>query len=126
MLKPVFDKLGLDAEGLQQRLHFLDWTAADGDRLRRVGPFGRRLSNDFVDALYQRLGQYPETRAILRGDGLVERLKRSQQGYYDRLFSGTLDQSYLEERVRIGHIHEQVGVELKWYLGPIGSTSASY
>ncbi|MEB3733952.1 protoglobin domain-containing protein [Halopseudomonas pachastrellae] len=60
MLKPVFDKLGLDAEGLQQRLHFLDWTAADGDRLRRVGPFGRRLSNDFVDALYQRLGQYPE------------------------------------------------------------------
>ena len=56
MLKPVFDKLGLDAEGLQQRLHFLDWTAADGDRLRRVGPFGRRVSNDFVDALYQRLG----------------------------------------------------------------------
>ena len=70
MLKPVFDKLGLDAEGLQQRLHFLDWTAADGDRLRRVGPFGRRVSNDFVDALYQRLGQYPETRAILRGEDI--------------------------------------------------------
>ncbi len=117
VLKPVFDKLGLDADGLQQRLHFLDWSAADGERLRRIAHFGEQASNDFVEALYQRLGQYPETRAILRGEGLVDRLKHSQRGYYGRLFSGEIDQSYLEERVRIGHIHEKVGVELKWYLG---------
>lgn len=117
MLKPVLDKLGLDADGLQQRLHFLDWSDADGDRLRRIASFGERASHEFVEALYQRLGQYPEPRAILRGDGLVDRLKQSQRGYYSRLFDGVVDQSYLEERVRIGHIHERVGVELKWYLG---------
>ncbi len=117
VLKPVFDKLGLDAEGLRQRLEFLDWSAADGERLRRVRAFGERTSDDFVDALYLRLAQFPEPRAILHDDGMVERLKRSQRSYYQRLFDGVIDHRYLEERVRIGHIHEQVGVEMKWYLG---------
>ena len=117
VLKPVFDKLGLDAEGLRQRLEFLDWSAADGERLRRVRAFGERTSDDFVDALYLRLAQFPEPRAILHDDGMVERLKRSQRSYYQKLFDGVIDHRYLEERVRIGHIHEQVGVEMKWYLG---------
>ena len=117
VLKPVFDKLGLDASGLQQRLHFLDWSNADGERLRRIASFGEQASHEFVEALYERLKQYPETQGILRGEGLVDRLKHSQRGCYSRLFCGEIDQRYLEERVRIGHIHEQVGVELKWYLG---------
>lgn len=108
-------KLGTDE--LQQRLEFLDWGAADVERLGAVAGDARPLNNAYVDELYETLGRFSEPARILNDPATVGRLKEHQRNYYQRLFSGDIDDDYLRDRVRIGQIHEQVGVELKWYLG---------
>ncbi len=116
-MRPLLDQLGLDASGLRQRLDYLDWGEADGERLRQLAAEGDAISRAFLDELYDRLAGYPETAAILSGPDRVSQLKQRQLHYYRRLFAGHIDDDYLQERVRIGQIHEQVGVELRWYLG---------
>lgn len=108
-------KLGTDE--LQQRLEFLDWGAADVERLGAVAGDARPLNNAYVDELYETLGRFSEPARILNDPATVGRLKEHQRNYYQRLFSGDIDDDYLRDRVRIGQVHEQVGVELKWYLG---------
>lgn len=102
---------------LTERLDFLDWSTADGERLAALPEEVKAGAEQFIDALYQHLDRYPDTAAILDSPARVQRLKASQRGYYQRLFEGRIDQPYLEERLRIGQIHEQVGVDLKWYMG---------
>ncbi|MGQ7960324.1 putative bifunctional diguanylate cyclase/phosphodiesterase [Pseudomonas sp. SP16.1] len=106
-----------DPEELSQRLRFLDWSQADGERLtlhaQRMAPINQR----FVDKLYARLADYPAPAAILDDASTVARLKHSQADYYRRLWQAQPDQDYVLERLRIGWVHQHVGVDLKWYLG---------
>lgn len=106
-----------DPHELSQRQRFLDWSQIDNERLARHAPRLERANRQFIDALYERLAQYPAPAAILDDPATTARLKHSQCDYYRRLWHSPLDQAYVLERLRIGWVHQHVGVDLKWYLG---------
>lgn len=101
---------------LETRLSFLDWSLADTRQLQALSGHLKDQADVFVDELYRRLVRYPELAAVLGNPSTVHRLKKSQRSYYQRLFAGVIDSEYVEERWRIGQVHERVGVDLKWYL----------
>jgi signal transduction histidine kinase len=70
-----------------------------------------------VDAFYDHLLQFPELRPLLSAPGVVSRLKSAQRDYLLSLVSGRYDEAYAESRVRIGRLHERIGLEPQWYLG---------
>lgn len=98
-------------------LAFLQWQEVDADRLLALAEEGETVSVAFLDRLYQHLSDYPETDDILRDSHTVARLKQQQLRYYQRLFRSEIDADYVSERLKIGHVHEQIGLDLKWYLG---------
>ena len=106
-----------DPEELLQRLRFLDWGQADNERLARHTQRVEPITQAFIDELYERLADYPAPAAILGNPATTARLKHSQADYYRRLWQGRPDQDYVLERLRIGWVHQCVGVDLKWYLG---------
>lgn len=106
-----------DLEELRQRLRFLDWRQADNERLARCAQRVERANQNFVDTLYQELADYPAPAAILGDRAVIERLKQRQTDYYRGLWESPLDEAYVLERLRIGWVHQRVGVDLKWYLG---------
>ncbi|MEX6500497.1 putative bifunctional diguanylate cyclase/phosphodiesterase [Pseudomonas zhanjiangensis] len=113
----LLQQIGLDREEICQRLDFLDWGHAD---IKRLGSHGRALQPAharFLDHLYQRLGDFPATAAVLGNPATVTRLKHSQSDYYQRLWHGPHDHDYVLNRLRIGWVHQKIGVDLKWYLG---------
>lgn len=116
-LDNLVERLGLHSRPLRERLDFLQWQTVDAQRLVSLAEAGELVSQDFVDLLYQHLGQFGETADFLRDSLTVSRLKRQQLDYYKRLFQGEIDESYVRERLQIGHVHERIGIELKWYLG---------
>ena len=107
----------IGSDELNTRLSFLDWSSEDTRRLQTLPESLKEEADVFVDELYRRLVRYPELAAVLGNQATVQRLKSSQRGYYQRLFAGEVDAGYVEERWRIGQVHERVGVDLKWYLG---------
>lgn len=102
---------------LQQRLDFLALDSEDLERLARLRPVLEQQAERLVDAFYQHLLTFAPTRQLLRDPEVVSRLLGKQRAYLLSLAGPTIDESYVEERRRIGVTHERVGLEPRWYLG---------
>ena len=110
--------LGAMKEELEERLAFLDPDA------RRTGLCSRgsvRCSSDTP------IASSPPSTAICcpsraRGScsaipAVKERLLTKQREYLLSLVRRRVDERYVEERVRIGEVHERIGLDPRWYLG---------
>ena len=54
--------------------------------------------------------------AVMVGNN-IPRLKSAQGGHWAKLFSGTFDASYMNGVRTIGHVHNKIGLEPRWYIG---------
>lgn len=117
MLHSLMRSIGLDQQEIDTRLAFLDWSAADGARLEKAGEDFAAVHQQFVARLYQHLGSFAGPAALLEGEGVTARLKRSQFDYYQRMWQGPHDADYVRDRLRVGWVHDKVGLDLKWYMG---------
>jgi diguanylate cyclase (GGDEF)-like protein/PAS domain S-box-containing protein len=116
-LTELLRRIRLDHEEIVERFRFLDWSAEDAERLGVAAQQMAPAHQAFVDHLYRHLEQFSTPSALLRTPEVTARLKQSQAEYYERLWGGPYDDTYVNSRLRVGVIHHQVGLELKWYLG---------
>jgi len=116
-LTELLRRIRLDHEEIVERFRFLDWSAEDAERLSSAAQQMAPAQQAFIDHLYRHLAKFPTPSALLRVPEVTARLKHSQAEYYQRLWGGPYDDTYVNGRLRIGVIHQQVGLELKWYLG---------
>ncbi len=102
---------------LDQRITYLDLTAADLDRLANLQPVLEEQASRLVDSFYHHLLSFPQTRALIRDPAIRQRLLEKQREYLLSLAGPTLDDEYFASRRRIGETHERIGLEPRWYLG---------
>lgn len=81
-LQALLRNLCLDRQEIDTRLAFLDWNPADAARLRQAGDDFTAVHQQFVEQLYEHLGQFATPATLLQGAGVTERLKHSQFDYY--------------------------------------------
>lgn len=104
-------------EELDDRLAFLGLTEDDRRLLARLAPLLERHAERFVAAFYRHLLSFEETRQLLADPAVTERLLRKQREYLLSLAAPALDETYLEERIRIGAVHARIGLGPRYYLG---------
>ena len=104
-------------DDIEQRLAFLDITAEDIGLLSELRPLFEKCADDFVATFYRHLLAFAPTRQLLRDPAVKERLLLEQRAYLLSLTGPRIDESYMEDRRRIGEAHERVGLEPRWYLG---------
>jgi len=109
--------LGGVKEELEERLAFLAVTETDRSLLADLAPLLDRHAERFVSAFYRHLLSFDGTRQLLSDPAVKDRLLAKQREYLLSLARPTLDERYVEERVRIGEVHERVGLDPRWYLG---------
>jgi rsbT co-antagonist protein RsbR len=107
----------IDARELQSRREFFELTDADLSRLAALRPFAERHLDAIVEGFYTLLLGHLETRRFFPDEGTVRRVKRMQREYFLGLFEGRCDLAYVENRLRVGAVHERIGMEPKWYIG---------
>ncbi len=116
-LDSVLERIGLSTMEVDQRLTYLEWSEEDGRHLHGRAAELEGCHQRFIEQLYDHLRHYPPLGAILSEPATLARLKCSQFEYYRQLWDAPQDADYVRDRLRIGLVHQQVGVELKWYLG---------
>jgi signal transduction histidine kinase len=102
---------------LDERLAFLDLGDADLRLLAELRPLLERHADRFVAAFYRHLLSFDETRRLLANPEVKDRLLGKQREYLLSLSPAAIDEDYLAERVRIGTVHERIGLDTRWYLG---------
>jgi rsbT co-antagonist protein RsbR len=108
--------LGFDEAELRSRRAFCELTEADLARLQSLRAFAEKHTADIVNAFYDLLLSHPETRKFFPDEATIRRVKRTQSEYFLGLFEGRCDLAYVEDRLRVGTVHERIGLAPKWYL----------
>ena len=110
-------EMGITDEEVKTRKAFLEFDDTDIARLRILHEELKDARVEVVDAFYDHLLSFGETRALLGDDSHVKRLKHTQSQYLDGLTAGEYGGSYARDRLRIGIAHQRIGLGPKWYLG---------
>lgn len=104
-------------EELEDRLSFLGFAEADRRLLAGLGPLLESHADRLVSAFYRHLLSFEETRQLLVDPATKSRLLLKQREYLLSLAGPTIDDAYVEERIRIGQVHAQIGLGPRYYLG---------
>ncbi len=110
-------ELGIDMEEIRQRMAFVDFSERDVRLLSEMKGFGQNHADRLVSAFYNHLLSFEETRALLKDQSIIDRLKKSQEKYLLEIFEGNYNEAYFEGRLRIGAVHHRIGLKPKWYIG---------
>ncbi|HEY8375285.1 MAG TPA: protoglobin domain-containing protein [Nannocystis sp.] len=91
---------------------FIGFGAEDVANLRSLAPLFAEHGPAVTDEFYRRLGEKPDTAAVIAGR--VDRLKQTHQQWMKGLFAGEYERPYFEERWRIGMAHVRAGIPPLW------------
>lgn len=109
--------IGIDAQEVARRKEFLEFDETDIQLLTELHTLLQDASQQFVDNFYTHLIRFEETRSLISDSQTLERLKKFQADYFDSLTAGNYDNEYILRRLRVGIVHQRIGLEPKWYLG---------
>lgn len=76
-----------------------------------------RLAQTVARAFYDHVLRYPELGALIQRISTVDQLRHLLSEYVTSLFSGRFDDRRLADVVRIGKVHDRIGLPLTSYLG---------
>jgi methyl-accepting chemotaxis protein len=125
------EALRLTNENLAYRRQFIRLTPADRAVLAKLAPWAERVAGRIARRFYDHQFTFPETRRFFeqyanrRGiplEQVRQRLEQTQAAYFRSIFEeaahgGDFGFSYYTMRLRIGAIHNQIDLPLKWYIG---------
>ncbi len=118
VISSITADLGIDDIDVERRKSFFSFHEQDAIALKALhDPFTNNLQQRFTDAFYAHLQSCDETRALLRDDQTIERLKRSQSAYFNKLTAGDYGIEYVQDRLRVGIAHESMGLSPHLYIG---------
>jgi diguanylate cyclase (GGDEF)-like protein/PAS domain S-box-containing protein len=113
----VLTQVGIDQRELSERKAYLEITETDVLLLKDIHGWLEDGKRDFTEGFYRHLLKYPQLRALLSDPERFARLKHSQSEYFSSLTAGDYGLDYIRERLKIGVVHQRIGLDPKWYIG---------
>jgi heme-based aerotactic transducer len=112
------DRIGLDSEEIAWRKEFTGIGDEQAAALEAESDLFDDIAADLVDDFYDHLAEFDRTQDIFgRSTKTVDQLKKTQAGYLRDLGRGTYDREYVEQRARIGKLHDLLDLGPEVYLG---------
>jgi rsbT co-antagonist protein RsbR len=109
--------IGITEQELVLRKQFLELGEDDIKRLTAINDLARRYADSVIEDFYRHLLSFEDNRSFFGDPQVLQRVKNMQKEYFLRLTQGNYDLAYTQNRLRIGAIHERIGLPVKSYLG---------
>lgn len=110
------EMMNISEQELERRKEYLQFGPEDEERLVKLASVSERYAEGVIEAFYAHLLSFDEMKVFFPDDELLARVKARQKAYFLRLTKGNYDVDYAEERLRIGAVHEQISLPVKFYL----------
>jgi signal transduction histidine kinase len=105
------------AEELARRKEWLEFGPDDVTRLGELNALASQSADALIENLYEHFLAFPETSKFFDEPAVLEHAKNMQRAYFLQLTEGEYDENYVNGRLMVGAVHEELGVDVKWYLG---------
>lgn len=70
-----------------------------------------------LDAFYDHISRFPETKAFFKSREHMMHAKSMQLKHWDIITNGDFGADYIASVTRVGEVHSRIGLEPKWYIG---------
>ncbi|MYL36168.1 chemotaxis protein [Pontibacillus yanchengensis] len=118
------DHIRTNEEDLDQRLKYMHLTKDQLTRLQEVKPVVLELTDELLDNVLEHLYKHPTLKDIAHAHTSNDKLKKVFIRYFDSIFSGEIDEAYMELRKRIGSTHNGVQLPIAWFLATYSALSS--
>ena len=116
MRRQLVNRLGINEQALKDRRQVFGVDDETLERLRDLKTLSDACMEHCVEGFYEYLLGHSGMRSYFSDAGQLDRVKKQQSHYFARLFDGECNIDYVEERLRVGHVHESIGLPLTYYV----------
>ena len=117
--KTLAEQLQITKWEIQQRKELLGITSHDVKILSESKPLFSKYIDGIVKNFYDRQTAVNEISMLIGDAETLRRLKGAMKSYILELFDGRYDELYVNKRLRIGKVHQRIGVTSKLYIAAI-------
>lgn len=115
------------ADEQHRRLQFL---RVDEDTRRHLRDFRAILEpriDSILERFYAHLDRTPELAPLFQSDASIAHARAMQRHHWlENILGGEFGPAYFEQARKIGHVHEEKGLEPRWYLAAYGLLLAEF
>ncbi|MGG0657171.1 protoglobin domain-containing protein [Rummeliibacillus pycnus] len=111
---------------LQKQIQLLQLTTEDLAIIKQLQPITKDLTVEMVDKFYGVISQSPELLQIIDEYSAIERLKVTLTRHINEIFNCQINDAYVQQRVRIAHVHVHIGLKSKWYINSFQSLTTTF
>lgn len=113
----LLKSLNINEDEIRNRKQFLQFGDDDVERLKGINEVAQAYATEVIEDFYEHLLSFEETRTFFNDPNLLARVKSAQKEYFLRLTQGNYDAAYIENRLKVGTVHERISLPVKSYLG---------
>lgn len=117
--KTLIEQLKISRNEIERRKEYLGFTQEDVENLASLRVLVSRHIEVIVEEFYSKILSFDEMDRIIGDAETLKRLKNYQKNYILRLFSGHYDEDYVHSRLRVGVVHNRIGLSPKFYIAAI-------
>jgi len=117
--KTLAEQMQITEREIQSRMDLLNFTQKDAQTLKALGPKVGENLETIVEAFYDKQLQTREIALVIGDAETLDRLRTAMRRYILELFDGYYDSEYVNKRLRIGKIHQRIGVSPKLYVSAL-------
>ncbi len=118
-------EISSDSTTLQQ-IAMIDLTEEDLHILHALKPYIESDIVSIVDQFYSNLEKEESLIRTINDHSSIDRLKKTLRRHIGQMFSGKIDERYIENRNKIAHVHVRIGLDSKWYLAAFQNLLSSF
>lgn len=102
---------------LKRRQNFINFGEDEEAVLKSMQPLLMSSLPEVLNGFYKKIFNEPEVACFFKNEALVAHAKEQQQAHWQRISDGHIDEAYLQAALKIGRVHEKIGLEPHWYIG---------
>lgn len=118
-------RLEIEDEAMLEQLKMIDLTEDDVKLAKAIQPLIIEHVKDIVATFYETITDVKHLKNIIIHNSTLERLRQTLEVHLIEMFSGDVDQAFIDKRIRIANIHYKIGLEPKWYMGAFQNLQSS-
>jgi len=119
--RSLIEQMGMTERELARRLHHLDFNDDDKQLMLAALPHIETMLHGIVQEFYDTQLDDSEVASVIGDIDTLKRLKNTMRSYVSSIFRANYDDSYVNNRLRIGKVHKRLGVSPKLHISGLSS-----
>ncbi|MBU1231353.1 MAG: GGDEF domain-containing protein [Proteobacteria bacterium] len=119
----LIEQLKITKQEIERRKEYLGFTEQDISILLSLRELISDNIDEIVEEFYRKILTFHEMDRVIGDAETLHRLKNYLRNYIVSLFDGHYDEDYVHSRLRVGVVHNRIGVDPKFYVSAVHNLS---